>query len=84
MRKIRKCTNCKNKEHHYWDELIPCMGYEQVGNDEEDVATAADCSRYEEAEDQEKEERYTPSACAGDYSPSNPWDAPGMSVSDFI
>ena len=27
---------------------------------------------------------YTPSATAGDYSPSNPWDAPGMSMSDFI
>lgn len=24
------------------------------------------------------------SATGGDYSPSNPWDAPGMSVSDFI
>lgn len=30
------------------------------------------------------EEEYTPSAENGDYSPSNPWDAPGMSVSDFI
>lgn len=28
-------------------------------------------------------ESYT-SATDGDYSPSNPWDAPGMSVSDFI
>ena len=27
---------------------------------------------------------YTPSAENGDYSPSNPWDAPGMSISDFI
>lgn len=26
----------------------------------------------------------TPSATNGDYSPSNPWDAPGMSISDFI
>ena len=25
-----------------------------------------------------------PSSTGGDYSPSNPWDAPGMSVSDFI
>lgn len=32
----------------------------------------------------EPEDPYTPSASAGDYSPSNPWDAPGMSVSDFI
>lgn len=27
---------------------------------------------------------YTPSATAGDYSPSCPWLAPGMSVHDFI
>ena len=25
-----------------------------------------------------------PSSTNGDYGPSNPWDAPGMSVSDFI
>lgn len=30
------------------------------------------------------DEYYTPSATAGDYSPSHPWDAPGMSISDFI
>lgn len=27
---------------------------------------------------------YIPSAEAGDYSPSCPWNAPGMSISDFI
>ena len=27
---------------------------------------------------------YVPSAENGDYSPSNPWDAPGMSIHDFI
>ena len=32
----------------------------------------------------EIEDEYTPSAENGDYSPSNPWDAPGMSISDFI
>ena len=30
------------------------------------------------------EEEYVPSSENGDYSPSNPWDAPGMSVKDFI
>ena len=30
------------------------------------------------------EEEYVPSAENGDYGPSNPWDAPGMSVRDFI
>lgn len=27
---------------------------------------------------------YCPSSTNGDYSPSNPWDAPGMSIRDFI
>jgi hypothetical protein len=31
-----------------------------------------------------EDEEYTPSSTNGDYSPSNPWDAPGMSISDFI
>ena len=30
------------------------------------------------------DEDYIPSATRGDYSPSNPWDAPGMKISDFI
>ena len=30
------------------------------------------------------EDEGTPSATAGDYSPSNPWDAPGMGFKDFI
>lgn len=30
------------------------------------------------------DEYYTPSATHGDYSPSCPWNAPGMSISDFI
>ena len=31
-----------------------------------------------------EDEDYVPSAENGDYSPSNPWDAPGMSIHDFI
>ena len=30
------------------------------------------------------DEPYCPSATAGDYGPGNPWDAPGMSIRDFI
>ena len=30
------------------------------------------------------DEEYIPSSTNGDYSPSNPWDAPGMSIKDFI
>ena len=32
----------------------------------------------------EEEEQYITSSYNGDYSPSNPWDAPGMSIHDFI
>ena len=37
-----------------------------------------------ETEIDEDDEYYTPSSTYGDYSPSNPWDAPGMGVHDFI
>lgn len=32
----------------------------------------------------EEDYYYTPSCTCGDYSPSCPWNAPGMSISDFI
>ena len=35
---------------------------------------------WEESDDDD----YVPSSTNGDYSPSNPWDAPGMKISDFI
>ena len=31
-----------------------------------------------------EDDEYVPSAENGDYGPSNPWDAPGMSIKDFI
>lgn len=30
------------------------------------------------------DEEYIPSSTNRDYGPSNPWDAPGMSIRDFI
>lgn len=44
----------------------------------------------EEIAEREAQELYDelhcgcPSSTAGDYSPSNPWNAPGMSIRDFI
>lgn len=32
----------------------------------------------------DEDEEYVPSSSRRDYGPSNPWDAPGMSVKDFI
>lgn len=42
-------------------------------SDEEMVALIESWGKYD-----------APSCTYGDYSPSNPWDAPGMSVRDFI
>ena len=40
---------------------------------------------FSEGEDEEDDDDwYIPSATAGDYSPSHPWDAPGMCLRDFI
>lgn len=35
-------------------------------------------------DDEDADNHAAPSSTDGDYSPANPWDAPGMSVSDFI
>lgn len=49
-----------------------------------------DCSVCEMLEDvirhfeYENNDYYCPSSTNGDYSPTNPWDAPGMSIKDFI
>lgn len=44
-----------------------------------------ECSNEDEYEDTILyEEHYTSSSTARDYGPSNPWDAPGMSIRDFI
>lgn len=32
----------------------------------------------------ENKKEYMPSCTLGDYAPSHPWDAPGMSIRDFI
>ena len=37
-----------------------------------------------EVEFETETEPYVHCSTNGDYSPSNPWDAPGMSISDFI
>jgi hypothetical protein len=37
-----------------------------------------------ENEEYECDNFYIPSCTNGDYSPSCPWNAPGMSISDFI
>ena len=43
-----------------------------------------DMERYRDAVDEDADNHPALSSTGGDYSPANPWDAPGMNVSDFI
>lgn len=52
--------------------------YEKVVWEEEWKSYREDLIPYED------DGHYHSSASNGDYGPSNPWDAPGMSVSDFL
>lgn len=62
-----------------------CMWYEMAGSNEDEIRYASECDRYEEGTPAcLGENRHTTSATAGDYGPGSPWNAPGMSVKDFI
>ena len=43
-----------------------------------------DMEKYRAVEDEDDDSGTVPSSTGGDYSPANPWDAPGMGASDFI
>ena len=82
---MKKCGNCKRRCYSSWSGIDYCMGYEMACTEDEEIKAARDCLRYEEGTPEcLEEERYCPSATAGDYGPGNPWDAPGMSIHDFI
>lgn len=86
----RSCSNCRRRMSYERSMLGDmCIGWEMSETEEECIETAATCERYceetEEDRERRREEReYTPSATNGDYSPSCPWNAPGMSIRDFI
>lgn len=82
---MRKCSNCKNRAWFSWSGIDHCMWYEMATTEDEEIKEAAECNKYEEGTPEcFEEDHYYSSATAGDYSPSSPWDAPGMSVRDFI
>ena len=84
--KLRKCGNCKHRFLMGWMNMLECcLDYEMACNEEDEVKAASTCPIYEEGTPEcIEEDRYCPSSTAGDYSPSSPWNAPGMSIKDFI
>ena len=82
---MKSCSNCKRRMFESWFGLEPCGGWEHTETEQEEIEMASCCPDYEEETEEDREERhYHSSATNGDYSPSNPWDAPGMSVDMFI
>ena len=72
---MAKTTPCDFGECPYGAQYSEaCRVYCGLGVDEDS---------YDE-DDELFEEEYIPSSTRRDYGPSNPWDAPGMSVKDFI
>lgn len=81
----RTCRECVNAYSDSFGRLEMCIGWEMCDDD----SAAETCNDYCKGEctawKRYKERReYTSSATNGDYSPSNPWDAPGMSIRDFL
>ena len=83
--KERRCGNCKHRAYSSWSGIDYCMWYEIATTEGDEMVEAAMCGRYEKGTpDCYADDEYCPSATGGDYSPSSPWNAPGMSVRDFI
>lgn len=82
---MRICSDCSNRCFDSMFGIDFCLGYEMTSSEEEEIMTAESCPKFKEGTPYCLEpDNYCPSAYARDYSPSNPWDAPGMSIHDFI
>ena len=83
---MRKCGNCKHRGFSMFG-VDYCLDYEMTCTEEDEIKAASDCPCYEEGTPaclERDEDGYYSSATNGDYSPSSPWNAPGMSIKDFI
>lgn len=80
-----KCSNCKNRAFYGFNGVELCMWYEMTNTEEDEIREADHCCGYERGTPScMEDENYCKSATAGDYSPSCPWNAEGMSIRDFI
>lgn len=82
MEECKSCNTCKHLYNDGWGGMCDILDYQSSINTDPLFDYANSCNNYKYYN--WKEEEYTPSATAGDYSPSCPWNAPGMRVSDFL
>ena len=83
---MRKCSNCKNRAFRgLYGMPDYCLDYAMTHNEEEEINVANDCTLYERGTPScLEQDEGCPSSTNRDYGPGNPWDAPGMSIRDFI
>lgn len=68
--------------YRYYDQFLEEVSEEEKEKLQEEYDEyLLDCECLDFEDD---DEEYVPSSTNGDYSPSNPWDAPGMTIWDFI
>lgn len=82
---MKSCKNCVYRAYESMFGIDYCLDYEMASTEAEEIKAASECSRYEEGTPECLEDRhYCKSSTGGDYSPSCPWNAEGMSIRDFI
>ena len=82
---VKKCGNCKYRAFNSMFGVDYCIDYEMTETETDEIEAASTCPKYEEGTPScFEDDEYCPSSTNGDYGPGNPWDAPGMSIKDFI
>lgn len=70
--------------HHSARKITIVFNDEDVKAEYDEDEDEDDFDFEEEPPYDDEDKHYIRSSTNGDYSPSNPWDAPGMSINDFI
>lgn len=86
MIKIKLATEQPIEGYDYWSYPVEELNHILENAEDGDVYLYFQGRLYEAPylKENNTNEKYTRSSTNGDYSPSNPWDAPGMGISDFI
>lgn len=86
MIKVKLATTQPIESSNYWSYPVEELDHILENAEDGDVYLYYQGRLYEAPylNAKEVDDRYIRSSIEKDYSPSNPWDAPGMSIRDFI
>lgn len=84
IEKLQKCNPDAKVCVEVWSNPAANEVKEYTFGDDHYVYIGDDLENLDYELNHDDDDDYTPSSTNGDYSPSNPWDAPGMKMSDFM